>query len=547
MHRFILSILLGAVFCGAATINVATTGSDITGSGSVGAPYLTIPKAFNNAVAGDTVLVANGTYSPSYGTEYTSTSTTSLTIGTGTKTLTVATGKAYSGLLAFVRVYETSAPGNYMQGNFTSYNSGTGSLVMNVANSTFLQGSGTHTDWTVVPGNFTLGDVNSGNDGYSAIQTFFSCPGTIGSPITIKAANHWGAILDGGLPNGYFSFGTAGGGTDGVLAADTAFDFETTCTGIIIQGFVIQNFYWLGANMNTHTLDHIQFLQNHFTNIGRRTSCSPSTSSNCSSGGTGTSNGIVGVFAGRTPTGVVVTSNITWDRNQFDNIGRIACTPTPCTQDFSHDHGLYIYDGPYTITNNIFYGMNAGWNIQFAPGSHDNYVVGNTFIGGANPTKNGCLMIWADSTSDGDGPMSITNLTLNNNIMNSCVNFGSDSFSDNTLTVKNLIYQFNLINNSSAVNTGAWCTPNGTTCSYTISNNILNSNPLFVNGTSHDYHIQAGSPAINAGTTVVDPFDFDGNPRPYNGFYDDGAFEFTSASTGVTKGKAQIKGKATLK
>jgi len=45
----------------AATYYVATNGSDVS-SGSIGAPWLTIQKAANTAVAGDTVLIGDGNY-----------------------------------------------------------------------------------------------------------------------------------------------------------------------------------------------------------------------------------------------------------------------------------------------------------------------------------------------------------------------------------------------------------------------------------------------------------------------------------------------------
>jgi hypothetical protein len=42
-------------------------------------------------------------------------------------------------------------------------------------------------------------------------------------------------------------------------------------------------------------------------------------------------------------------------------------------------------------------------------------------------------------------------------------------------------------------------TENGSTVSYTTSNNIFTADPMFVNNAS-DWHLQSGSVAINAGT-----------------------------------------------
>lgn len=74
------------------------------------------------------------------------TSTTSVLIGTGSKSLTVQTGKAFV-VGQPVMIARTSAPGTtWMAGNVTSYTSGTGALVVDVV---WTRGSGTFTDWTV--------------------------------------------------------------------------------------------------------------------------------------------------------------------------------------------------------------------------------------------------------------------------------------------------------------------------------------------------------------------------------------------------------------
>ena len=59
------------------------------------------------------------------------------------------------------------------------------------------------------------------------------------------------------------------------------------------------------------------------------------------------------------------------------------------------------------------------------------------------------------------------------------------------------------------------------------SNNLVDVNPLFVNAATFDFHLLAGSPAINAGTTLSDvPTAFDGTTRPQGAAYDIGAFEY---------------------
>ncbi len=55
----------------------------------------------------------------------------------------------------------------------------------------------------------------------------------------------------------------------------------------------------------------------------------------------------------------------------------------------------------------------------------------------------------------------------------------------------------------------------------------VEGNPLFINASAGDFHLQAGSPAIDNGSAIEAPsFDFDGNLRPRQNEYDIGAFEF---------------------
>ena len=55
----------------------------------------------------------------------------------------------------------------------------------------------------------------------------------------------------------------------------------------------------------------------------------------------------------------------------------------------------------------------------------------------------------------------------------------------------------------------------------------ISADPQFVNRTAGDYHLRAGSPAIDAGTDEgAPPVDFEGDPRPV-GEVDMGADEFS--------------------
>lgn len=80
------------------------------------------------------------------GIDYNGTSTTSLTIGTGSKVLTTQTGKNFQ-IGQPVRIAYTTTPSNYMDGQVTAYNSGTGALTVLVGGTP--GGSGTYAAWTI--------------------------------------------------------------------------------------------------------------------------------------------------------------------------------------------------------------------------------------------------------------------------------------------------------------------------------------------------------------------------------------------------------------
>jgi len=82
-----------------------------------------------------------------FGMSITAASTTSLVIGTGSKSLTIAADKGFVPGMEIVAAY-TTTPSNRMLGTVTSYNATTGALVVNV---TSVQGSGTYAAWSIGP------------------------------------------------------------------------------------------------------------------------------------------------------------------------------------------------------------------------------------------------------------------------------------------------------------------------------------------------------------------------------------------------------------
>jgi hypothetical protein len=116
--------------------------------------------------------------------------------------------------------------------------------------------------------------------------------------------------------------------------------------------------------------------------------------------------------------------------------------------------------------------------------------------------------------------MAMDGVDIANNII-----YGNASYGVNTsdchgsgVTIRNNLFY----NNPS----GAWnMVDNGSDVSYTTSGNLTTSDPSFVNWWS-DWHLNLGSPAIDAGLTLtIVPTDYDGVSRPQGNAYDIGAYE----------------------
>jgi hypothetical protein len=81
------------------------------------------------------------------GAQFIGSSSSSVAIGTGSKSFTATTGLSWA-IGQPLMVASAANPANYMTGQVTAYNSGTGALTVNVASD---GGSGTHTDWVISP------------------------------------------------------------------------------------------------------------------------------------------------------------------------------------------------------------------------------------------------------------------------------------------------------------------------------------------------------------------------------------------------------------
>jgi len=79
----------------------------------------------------------------------------------------------------------------------------------------------------------------------------------------------------------------------------------------------------------------------------------------------------------------------------------------------------------------------------------------------------------------------------------------------------------------------------------TLQNNLTDQDPRFVNPAASDFHLQPGSPAIDAGASLTEiPTDVDGISRPQGSAYDIGAYEYRSG--GALRGDLDGNGKLDL-
>jgi len=138
-------------------INQYNASTNLYGLGGVG--YKTnIPAAYNDTavIAQAVVDEADRAVSAAILNGTIASSTTSNSIATGSKNFTVETGKGFPTGLP-VKAVDNANTANFMTGAVTSYNSGTGALVIEVD---ATGGSGTLADWAVYPNISTaLGDV----------------------------------------------------------------------------------------------------------------------------------------------------------------------------------------------------------------------------------------------------------------------------------------------------------------------------------------------------------------------------------------------------
>lgn len=202
----------------------------------------------------------------------------------------------------------------------------------------------------------------------------------------------------------------------------------------------------------------------------------------------------------------------TIDRNVFHDIGRTDHITG------NHDHGIYTH-GTMTITNNVFYTMTNGWHIQTAAG-FGGTIANNTFYGPATGGKPGQVKLWGAGRG----------MIIRNNVFYNTRSVGISVLSVSASGTCSIDH--NIVYTPGASVAMIESLPSG--CSQ--SSNKLNVNPSLVNPTAGgDFHLKAGSPAIDAGASVSGvTADLAGAKRPAGAAVDIGAYEYGSSGGGTT-------------
>jgi hypothetical protein len=199
------------------------------------------------------------------------------------------------------------------------------------------------------------------------------------------------------------------------------------------------------------------------------------------------------------------------------------CSDIYIFENYAENFGfaLSIYDGSASEVNHkarIYYhnniAVNSGWlqtwmmpivNVSMVVGStstiEDLHIENNTFIGRSGKSQYG-VSFFNVGTSN--------NIFIRNNIFYQLQNANLQGFVDMPLTKSTLTSGTR--SNFTITNNLAFLTGNSNTVSYSgtispyINANNIAVDPLFINPSILDYHLQLSSPAIDAGVDIGFPF-----------------------------------------
>jgi hypothetical protein len=183
----------------------------------------------------------------------------------------------------------------------------------------------------------------------------------------------------------------------------------------------------------------------------------------------------------------------------------------------AHTYNLEIY-------NNIAYNAPHGFIVSSEQGGALDHV---KVYNNVAYNINGDGFSFPNWTGTKDGHMSYITF-INNDSYNNSTGFLSRTINIDNVVISNNIFSGNRTQITLQSEANITIDHNlfyGNTSSH-LGTNYIVGNPMFVNAPA-DFHLQAGSPAIDAGTSLNAPsFDFDGVRRPQGSGYDIGAYEY---------------------
>ena len=236
--------------------------------------------------------------------------------------------------------------------------------------------------------------------------------------------------------------------------------------------------------------------------------------------------------------GILVT------RSTDDEFIRITVHDNGTTDDV--DNGLYISDTAHRalIVNSILYNNHAsGIQVYSTTTAPDGCVVQNNRVY-ANGTSGLVLsatnalasnnVIYNNHTAAGNllgkakSALKVGGISNGVKLYNNTVYGQKANSSDKGIEVSSGVANSEVKNNI-AYNNAKNLSTSGTNT--ILVNNLTTTDPQFVDApVTTDFHLQATSPAIDAGVSLPSvPTDYDGNPRPQGLAYDIGAYEFVPA------------------
>ncbi len=179
------------------------------------------------------------------------------------------------------------------------------------------------------------------------------------------------------------------------------------------------------------------------------------------------------------------------------------------------------------IRNNLLYDNHASgisiYQIDGGSGSHDNRVLNNTIV----MASNGRWGINIPGTGDTNNKL-FNNIIYNYHSWRGSITIGSPTLAGFESDYNVVMDRFSADGGNTRITLAQW-----RALGYDQHSIIATPTQLFIS--TDDYHLKAGSPAINRGTLLADVTDdLEGNPRPVGPTHDIGAYEYQAYGFSLT-------------